>query len=458
MVLLETKSNLRYPRESTGESARNDGRLSKGRPTYHYHAATNVLSSGHQMNETRPLLRNSPNSSDGVCFSFFRLSISLILICFVLVHIHKHHVRTAPLHQTSNTHHRTIIRPGQIFYDTDGEPINAHGGGFLYYNNTYYWYGEIKSGNTYLPEANADWGGTRVDLVGISCYASNNLVEWRKCSTFNVLPAVFNDVSSDLYYKNVAERPKVVYNGMTGKFVMWLHVDSMDYSRARCGVAVADCPEGPFEYLYSLRPNAREWPTGTSDETEMEMTSEVVRNYEEGQMARDLTLFVDDGKAYLFTSSEDNGVLHVSMLTDDYLSTTGQFARIFVGRYTEAPTVFKRDDGKYYFIGSGCTAWNPNAARSAVSSSVWGDWTELGNPCRDSGEGYCNTTFHSQSSFVIRVPSFNNSDEASFIYAGDRWKPDNLSDSRYVWLPITFEEDTGYPIVRWLDEWSIDIV
>ena len=69
-----------------------------------------------------------------------------------------------------------VIRPGSIFSDTRGAPINAHGGGFLFHRGTYDWYGEIKSGETHLPASNADWGGTRVDLVGISCYSSSDLL------------------------------------------------------------------------------------------------------------------------------------------------------------------------------------------------------------------------------------------------------------------------------------------
>jgi len=41
------------------------------------------------------------------------------------------------------------IKPGGIWTDTDSEPINAHGGGILYYGNTYYFYGEIKKGPTW---------------------------------------------------------------------------------------------------------------------------------------------------------------------------------------------------------------------------------------------------------------------------------------------------------------------
>ena len=41
--------------------------------------------------------------------------------------------------------------PGRIWLDTDGNPIQAHGGGILYdkMSRTYYWYGEYKDGPTY---------------------------------------------------------------------------------------------------------------------------------------------------------------------------------------------------------------------------------------------------------------------------------------------------------------------
>lgn len=41
--------------------------------------------------------------------------------------------------------------PGKIWMDTEGNPIQAHGGGILLdeKSNTYYWYGEYKDGPTY---------------------------------------------------------------------------------------------------------------------------------------------------------------------------------------------------------------------------------------------------------------------------------------------------------------------
>ena len=36
------------------------------------------------------------------------------------------------------------IRPGQTWLDTEGKRIQAHGGSVLYWEGTYYWYGENK--------------------------------------------------------------------------------------------------------------------------------------------------------------------------------------------------------------------------------------------------------------------------------------------------------------------------
>jgi len=41
----------------------------------------------------------------------------------------------------------------------------------------------------------------------------------------------------------------------------------------------------------------------------------------------------------------------------------------------------------------------------------------------------------------------------TFIFMGDRWTDKNLIDSRYIWLPIQFNEK-GNPVLQWKDEWS----
>jgi hypothetical protein len=332
--------------------------------------------------------------------------------------------------------------PGGTWLDTDGKPINAHGGGVLFYQGVYYWYGEAKSGRTYLPDCNKSWGGTRVDLTGVSCYSSTNLQDWKNEGI--VLAAAPDDPQSDLHPSKVVERPKVIYNRSTRKFVMWMHVDSADYAAARSGVAVSDRPAGPFKYLGSFRPDAGVWPQNvTADDQKPGEKNALARDFKDGQMARDQTVFVDDdSKAYLFYSSEGNPTMHVSLLTDDYLHTAGKYSRIFIGRSMEAPAVFKQG-GKYYFVGSGCTAWAPNAARSAVADNPFGPWTELGNPCV--GPDAPNT-FHAQSTFVLPVQGSPD----KFIFMADRWKQWNLPASTYLWLTVEFRADRGFRLV--LDE------
>jgi beta-xylosidase len=167
-----------------------------------------------------------------------------------------------------------------------------------------------------------------------------------------------------------------------------------------------------------------------------------------GQMARDMTLFVDDdGAAYQLYASEDNGVLHISQLSDDFLSSRGRYVRVFPGGFHEAPAIFKHH-GKYYLFTSGCTGWKPNPTRSAVADSIFGPWTELGNPFI--GPGNCLlTSYKSQPTFVLPIPRR----EAAFIYMADRWNPKDAIDGRYVWLPVQFRD--GRPRIEWMNQWDL---
>lgn len=336
--------------------------------------------------------------------------------------------------------------PGAVWRDTDGRPINAHGGGVLFHEGVYYWYGEIKEGRTYLPKVNKAWGGTRVLAGGVSCYSSRDLLNWKNEGV--ALPVVPEDPDHDLAPENVIERPKVIYNARTNKFVMWFHQDTPNYAAARAGVAVSDTPAGPFKYLGSFRPDAGVRPLNATDaDLQLRPGNLLARDLEGGQMARDMTLFVDDdGTAYQFFASEGNQTIHVSQLNDDYVRPVGKYARILVGQSIEAPAVFKHD-GKYYLIGSGCTGWDPNPAHAAVATSIFGPWRELGNPCRGPG---AEVTFGCQSTFVLPVAGR----PGCFIALFDRWQKWNLADSRYVWLPLEFDRDQR-PVIRWRDHWSL---
>lgn len=311
------------------------------------------------------------------------------------------------------------FRPKEIWKDTEGNAINAHGGGIMYHKGTYYWYGEYKVGKTVLPSW-ATWECYRTDVTGVSCYSSKDLLNWKFEGL--ALKAVPDDPESDLHPSKVIERPKVIYNAKTKKFVMWVHAESADYGMAAAGVAVSDTPEGPFEYIGSFRPN--------------------------DSMSRDQTLFVDDdGTAYQFSSSENNQTLHINRLTDDYLKPDGTFVRCFIGLAREAPAVFKYK-GKYYMLSSGCTGWDPNQAELAVADSIMGEWTILGNPCTGVD---ADKTFYGQSTYVIPV----NAKKGEFIACFDLWKKKDLADSRYIWLPLQVDKKTGKMSIPWMASWNM---
>ena len=351
----------------------------------------------------------------------------------------------------------TAFKPGEIWEDTEGTHINAHGGGILFHEGVYYWFGEHKT---------AGRGGNRAN-VGVGCYSSTDLYNWKN---EGIALAVHEEGSgSDIEKGSVIERPKVIYNEKTKQFVMWFHLElkGQGYDAARTALAVSDHPTGPYVFKKSLRPNAGVWPANfneewkkkTVTESELEAWSDewkkevaeglfIRRDFEGGQMSRDMGLFVDDdGKAYHIHAAEENLTLHISELTDDYLDFTGKWAVMEPAGHNEAPAIFKHE-GRYYMIASGCTGWDPNAARSFVSDDMLGPWEPLGNPAV--GED-ADLTFYSQSTFILPVQG----KEAAFIFMADRWTPQNPIDGRYVWLPITMEG--GKPILRWKDEWKLDV-
>lgn len=349
------------------------------------------------------------------------------------------------------------INSGEVWLDTNGKQISAHGGGFLIHNNTYYWFGEDR---TLLKK------GEKISL-GVRVYSSNNLNNW---SNRGLALQVVNDTLSKLQKGCILERPKVIYNKKTKKFVMWFHHELKDqgYKSALTGVAIADSVTGPYEYIDSFRIHTGVLPKNLSLKefdsikpiNENQKLNKKIRiaqakrgeifkrDFKKGQMSRDMTLFVDDDDtAYHITASEENQTLLISKLSDDYTALSNSYIRVFPGGRNEAPALFKKD-GKYFMFSSGLTGWKPNPARLAVANSIFGKWEFLENPCRGN-ENERKTTFKSQSTYII--PLIGKKD--AFIFAADRWNPNNISDSRYVWLPIKFEK--GNPFLEWKSFWSI---
>jgi hypothetical protein len=337
--------------------------------------------------------------------------------------------------------------PGAIWPDNKGIHINAHGNGMLYQKGTYYWFGEHKI------EGDA---GNRA-MVGVHCYSSKDLYNWKdEGIALPVSPDSTNDVAKGC----ILERPKVVYNRKTKKYVMWFHLElrGQGYKAARAGVAVSDNVTGPYKFIRSYRPNAGFmpfYPAGTPETDVVDCTKPksksegfFCRDVPGGQMARDMNVFVDDdGKAYHIFSAEENFTLDIAELNSDYTGHTGKFARIYAGHQTEAPAIFKHN-GIYYMIGSGTTGWKPNPARWFSAKSIWGPWTYHGNPCVGKD---AELTFGGQSTYVLPVAGKKD----AFIFIADKWTPKNAIDGRYLWLPVTFKGDDI--VISWMDKWNLDV-
>jgi len=322
------------------------------------------------------------------------------------------------------------FRPGQVWTDTDGRPIEAHGGGILVVNGTYYWYGE----DHHLGHRNQ---------TGIAVYSSRDLYHWKNeglALPKESLPETFRD-------NGVCERAKVLYNAATRKYVMWMHLDNGDYTVASAGVAVSGTPTGPFRFLGFSRPIAYDYGIPAEDR---------IHEKQLGSSFRDMNLFLDDdGSAYVIYAAEDNATTYIARLNESFTAVIlpavegKTWARVLPKASREGAALFKHR-GRYYMFTSGTTGYSPNRADLATASNILGPWKSLGDPCYGLES---DTTYRSQSTFVLPAPG--KGDDA-FIYMGDRWISNRLQDSTYVWLPFVVQSD-GAVRLEFLSKWNLSV-
>lgn len=294
---------------------------------------------------------------------------------------------------------KTLIN-GTLWLDTKGEPIHAHGGWILFYGGWYYWYGEDRRSRYY-----------------VSCYRSKNLTDWEFCNHVLTMDSKMEGyrVQTTLQLQNGdggkvnLERPKVLYNEKTGKFVLWAHFENgKDYSEAAAAIATCDTPDGDFTYHGHFNPY--------------------------GCMSRDCTLFQEEnGTAYFISAARDNADLHVYRLTDDYMNVEALVHRLWPGEFREAPAVTKIG-GTYYMLTSFCTSWAPNQGKYASAPAMEGRWSQL----TDIGDA---TTYGSQPAFLLQK-------DGRVLYFGDRWGGDGEKyfTSGYVVYPL--EECGGRLVLK----------
>ena len=348
------------------------------------------------------------------------------------------------------------IRPGQKWLDTQGKPIHAHGFQIFEKDGTYYWYGENKE-RTHL--------GSNVWTWGIRAYRSKDFYNWEDMGLI-IEPDTVN-TTSPLHYSQTLDRPHILYNKKTGKWVCW--IKSMD-TDGYFVILQADRFEGPYNIVKSLKP--------------------------EGFGVGDFDMYYDPqtDKGYVWFE-RPHWEMICAELTDDFLGTNGKFSEHFVGirpPFTrEAPSHFMWR-GRHYMFTSGTTGYVPNPSKVAVFDDYHGEYTDLGNPCiNDKFED----SFGSQITSVIKIPGRN-----LYVALADRWLPhlygtdipkkilknketaylnhkpfdrdfsipqvkdktgikrnkwDTTDEACYVFLPITFDNN-GKPTLEWKDEWRLE--
>jgi hypothetical protein len=298
---------------------------------------------------------------------------------------------------------QVTISNGTQFTDTSGNGVHAHGGGVLKVGAYYYWFGENRNpDNTFK---------------AVSVYRSTDLRTWEFRN--NVLT---QSSAAELQVANI-ERPKVIYNAGTGRYVMWMHKENgSNYSEARAAVASSATVDGNYTWHGSFRPLGQ-------------------------HMSRDITLYNDNGTAYMISAADENYDLHIYRLTSDYLGVAGLVGNFWNDAHREAPALFKRGS-TYFLLTSGATGWSPNQAKYATASSIsgpWSGWTNVGD----------STTFSSQPTFVLPIQGTSTT---SYLYMGDRWAgawSGPVNDSQYVWLPITFPTSTSMSL-NWYPSITVD--
>ena len=339
------------------------------------------------------------------------------------------------------------IYPGRPWLDTDGKRIQAHGGSVIYIEGTYYWYGENKD------KTDGKYG---IWHWGVRCYSSKDLYNWKDEGL--IIPPEPDNPDSSLHPSACMDRPHIIYNHKTEKYVCWLKI--MSRTGVQCETVLTAAQNlGPYTKVKEgLRPL--------------------------GMSAGDFDLAVaEDGKGYYFFERVHSEMICAD-LTEDYTDVTGYYSTHMPQPcppyVREAPAHFVRK-GKHYLVTSGTTGYYPNPSLVSIADTWHGPYISLGNP--HPGDK-TNTSYHSQISCIFKVEGKKD----LYIACADRWVPtemhrkyevyremyeryfvehdesvlnerelstnEDTSIADYVWLPFRFDGNMAY--LDWKDEWRIE--
>lgn len=274
------------------------------------------------------------------------------------------------------------IKNGAMWKDSDGKDVQAHAAGFVQLNDRYYMIGEDRT-QQWNPDVNM--------------YSSKDLVNWRFERKI-----IENGVTHpDLGTSRMIERPKILYNAKTGRFVVWCHWEAGNYGASEAGVFYSDTINAPYKFHSGSRPM--------------------------GIKSRDCNVYVDDnGTAYFISTTSENTNLGLFRLSDDYL-TPVEHTSLFNGQRREAPAIVKHE-GRYYMLSSACSGWDPNTCKLSYTDNLTSGWSGLS----DVGN---KIAYDTQAASILKVEG---SKATTYLYVGDRWQDPGLPESKTIIFPISF--------------------
>ena len=295
--------------------------------------------------------------------------------------------------------------------DTSGNLVNAHGVGFIKVGNTYYMVGEQRSG------LNDTYSGSTANgedaFSGISMYSTTDFVNW----TF-VGPVVKPVQGTILYPPQCGERPKILYNASTSKYVIYIKMMTQTGSPSvyigSFAVLTSSSISGPYALQGTLS------LTGADD-------FQVFQDTDGSQY-----LVRSEGKLYKF--SADGLSINPTPVKSGIQSGEG------VSLYLAGSTYFwQSSQGSY---------WHCNDNSYSSATSLTGTWTSHGNFCPSGSK-----TWESQDTAVVTVAGTSGT---TYIYVGDRWVNGHLPASTLVVQPFTVSGSTE-SIPTYNPIWNLDV-
>lgn len=315
------------------------------------------------------------------------------------------------------------------FWDTKkGKPIYSQGGGIFKFpdpetgEEKYFWYGvHYKQAEIYRADPSVTQ--PRNNFEGVTCYSSNDLVNWEFEANVLTPGEIFKDSGRGWGWLG---RMGVAYAKDANQYVLIIQ------HNAQVLFANSDSPLGPFKKSHTK--SMESW-IGTSN-------------------TGDQTVFTDEdtGKSYLvYSYGKGRHKIYISEigLKNDTI-TLLDYKQVFKGAGREGNCMFKYK-GKYYLAASQLYGWDGSNAYYLVADDIMGPYLPENNMQVFPGaeEDYAHI---SQTGFFYTV---RGSKQETVIFCGDRWSDFAGNGLGYnQWCPLSFD---GYePYFNSLNSWNLN--